>query len=65
MNLQAIGEIRSALFAPMLATLQTAAGQIARNDCSPIREAADKIEKTARAGPIPRLSSISSSKCSA
>jgi len=42
-----VGDTLSALFAPMLATLQTAAGQIARNDCSPIREAADKIEKTA------------------
>jgi hypothetical protein len=43
-----VGETLSALFAPMLSTLQTAAGQIARNDCTPLREAADKIEKTAQ-----------------
>jgi hypothetical protein len=42
-----VGDTLSALFAPMLATLQTAAGQIARNDCSPLREAAEKVEKTA------------------
>jgi phage-related protein len=42
-----VGDTLSALFSPMLTALQTAAGQIARNDCSPIREAADKIEKTA------------------
>jgi phage-related protein len=42
-----VGDALSALFSPMLTALQTAAGQIARNDCSPIREAAEKIEKTA------------------
>lgn len=36
-----------AVFGPMLAALQVAAGQIAQNDCSPLREAADKLEKTA------------------
>ena len=42
-----IGDTLSAIFAPMIVTLQTAAGNIARNDCSPIKDAADKIEKTA------------------
>ncbi|HLK48646.1 MAG TPA: DUF4157 domain-containing protein [Bryobacteraceae bacterium] len=46
-DIAGIGETLSALFGPMVVALQTAAGQIAHNDCSPIREAADKIEKTA------------------
>lgn len=37
----------AAEFAPLLVTVQTAAAQIARNDCSPLREAADKLEKGA------------------
>lgn len=37
----------SAQFGPMLAVLQSAAAKIARNDCTPLREAAEKIEKTA------------------
>jgi len=37
----------SAHCAPMLAALQVAAAQIAKNDCTPLREAAEKIEKTA------------------
>jgi hypothetical protein len=42
-----LGTQLSAQFAPLVATVQQAAGQIARNDCTPLREAADKIEKTA------------------
>src|SRR5262249_9708226 len=42
-----IGTQLSAQFAPLVATVQQAASQIARNDCTPLREAADKIEKTA------------------
>jgi len=42
-----IGARLSAQFAPLVATIQTAAAQIARNDCTPLRDAADKIEKTA------------------
>jgi len=46
-TLSGVGQQLSALFAPMLVTIQAAAGQIARNDCTPLREAAEKIEKTA------------------
>ena len=42
-----IGQQLSAEYQPLLATVQIAAGQIARNDCTPLREAAEKIEKTA------------------
>jgi hypothetical protein len=42
-----IGSTLSAQFAPMLGVLQDAAAKIAANDCSPISQAADKIEKTA------------------
>lgn len=42
-----VGQQLSAQFAPILATIQEAGGKIARNDCSPLREAAEKIEKTA------------------
>lgn len=42
-----MGQELAGIFGPILATLQTAAGQIAQNDCTPLREAADKIEKTA------------------
>ena len=41
------GQQLSSQFAPMLASLQSAAAKIARNDCTPLREAAEKIEKTA------------------
>lgn len=34
-------------FAPLLVWMQDAAAKIAKNDCSPIREAAEKIEKVA------------------
>ncbi len=44
-----VGDALSTWFNPLIVALQTAAGQIARNDCSPIREAADKLEKTAEA----------------
>lgn len=42
-----VGEQLSSRFAPILATIQEAGAKIARNDCSPLREAAEKIEKTA------------------
>jgi hypothetical protein len=42
-----VGDSLSAIFSPMVAALQVAAGQIARNDCTPIREAAEKIDKMA------------------
>jgi hypothetical protein len=42
-----VGQQLSAQFTPMLAQLQAAAGQIARNDCTPLREAADSIAATA------------------
>ena len=38
------GKWLSGHFAPLLAWMQEAAAKIARNDCSPFREAADKIE---------------------
>ncbi|RYE88606.1 MAG: DUF4157 domain-containing protein, partial [Hyphomicrobiales bacterium] len=37
----------TARVAPVIAGLQAAAGQIAKNDCGPIRDAADKVEKAA------------------
>ncbi|BAY90664.1 MULTISPECIES: eCIS core domain-containing protein [unclassified Tolypothrix] len=37
----------TAQFAPILASIQAAASQIAANDCTPIREAAEKIEQAA------------------
>jgi hypothetical protein len=37
----------SAQFGPMLVALQSAAARIAQNDCTPLREAAGQIEKTA------------------
>jgi hypothetical protein len=42
-----VGQQLSAQFQPLLARAQIAAGQIARNDCTPLREAAEKIEKAA------------------
>jgi hypothetical protein len=42
-----VGQQLSAQFAPLLASVQEAGAKIARNDCSPIREAAEKIENTA------------------
>jgi hypothetical protein len=42
-----VGQQLSAQFAPILATIQEAGGKIARNDCTPLREAAEKIEKAA------------------
>jgi hypothetical protein len=36
----------AAQFAPLVEALRTAAAQIAKNDCTPLREAAEKIEKT-------------------
>lgn len=42
-----IGSTLSAQFTPMLGALQDAAAKIGANDCSPISQAADKIEKTA------------------
>ncbi|MER9247608.1 DUF4157 domain-containing protein [Mesorhizobium sp. M0590] len=41
------GQGLTAQFAPVIASLQAAAAQIAKNDCGPIRDAADKIEKAA------------------
>ncbi|WP_338699895.1 DUF4157 domain-containing protein [Bradyrhizobium sp. 26S5] len=41
------GQQLSARFAPMLEEVQTAAAQIAQNDCTPLRSAAEKLEKTA------------------
>lgn len=43
------GDRLAARFAPLAATIQQAAAQIARNDCTPLREAAAKIETTAAA----------------
>ena len=43
----------SAQFAPLLAAVKTAGAQIARNDCTPLREAAEKIEKTAESLILP------------
>jgi hypothetical protein len=42
-----VGETVSALLTPVLTGLQVAAVKIAHNDCSPIREAAEKLEKAA------------------
>lgn len=42
-----VGAQLAALFGPMVTVFQTAIGKIAKNDCSPLREAADQIEKTA------------------
>jgi hypothetical protein len=53
-----VGQELSALFAPMVVAIQTAAGQIARNDCTPLREAADKIEKTATALITPIIAKV-------
>ena len=41
------GRQLSGTFAPMLAWLQDAVVKISKNDCTPLREAADKIEQTA------------------
>ncbi|WP_456781882.1 eCIS core domain-containing protein [Bradyrhizobium sp. USDA 3315] len=41
------GQGLAAQFAPLVTSLQNAAGQIAKNDCGPIREAADRIDKAA------------------
>lgn len=41
------GDRMAALFGPMALSIQAAAAKIAQNDCSPIREAAEKIEKIA------------------
>ncbi|HEX4367958.1 MAG TPA: DUF4157 domain-containing protein, partial [Rhodopila sp.] len=41
------GQQLVAQFQPMVATIQGAAGKIARNDCSPLREAADEVEHVA------------------
>jgi Domain of unknown function (DUF4157)/Bacterial protein of unknown function (DUF922) len=37
----------AAHFAPLLGSIQTAAGQISNNDCKPISEAAEQLEKAA------------------
>jgi len=42
-----IGQQLTDYFAPVLVSVQAAAGKIAQNDCTPLREAAEKIEKTA------------------
>jgi phage-related protein len=42
-----VGKWLQAHFGPLLTWMQEAAAKIARNDCSPIREAAEKIEKVA------------------
>ena len=42
-----VGEQLSAQFTPLLASVQEAGAKIMSNDCSPLREAAEKIEKTA------------------
>jgi len=42
-----VGTQLSAQFTPLIAGLQGAAAKIATNDCSPITQAADKIEQTA------------------
>ena len=43
-----VGRWLSTTFAPLLAWMQEAAAKIARNDCSPLREAAEKIEESGR-----------------
>jgi hypothetical protein len=43
-----IGQQLSTEFAPLLAWARDAAGKIAKNDCSPFREAAEKIEQVAQ-----------------
>lgn len=45
--IEGAGAALTGLVSPMVTALQTAAGQIARNDCSPIRDAAQKIEQVA------------------
>jgi Domain of unknown function (DUF4157) len=42
-----VGAKLSGQFMPLLATLQDAAGKIASNDCSPLQQAAEKIEHIA------------------
>jgi uncharacterized protein DUF4157 len=44
-----IGQQLGVLFAPVVIAVQTAAAQIAKNDCSPLREAAAAIERAALA----------------
>jgi len=46
-SITGIGHRLSRHLAPLLALLQDAAAKIAKNDCSPLREAADKIEQMA------------------
>lgn len=46
-SIAGVGQQLSAQFAPMLESLQAAAAQIAQNDCTPLRDAANKIEQTA------------------
>ncbi len=41
------GQQLAAQFQPLIATVQGAAGKIARNDCSPLREAAAEVEHVA------------------
>ena len=41
------GQQLAAQFQPLIATVQGAAGKIARNDCSPLREAAAEVEHAA------------------
>lgn len=43
-----VGAALSAEFAPMVAWAKDAAAKIAKNDCTPFREAADKIEQVAQ-----------------
>jgi hypothetical protein len=42
-----IGDRLSAFFSPMVLSIQAAAAKIAQNDCSPIREAAERLEQMA------------------
>lgn len=44
-----VGKQLSGAFAPLQAWLQDAVAKIARNDCTPLREAADRIEQAATA----------------
>jgi Domain of unknown function (DUF4157)/DNA/RNA non-specific endonuclease len=46
-SITGVEEQLAAHFAPLLASIQTAAGQISNNDCKPISEAAEKLQQAA------------------
>ncbi|HET9652915.1 MAG TPA: DUF4157 domain-containing protein, partial [Usitatibacter sp.] len=53
-----VGTSLATTFAPLVAWIQEAAAKIARNDCTPFREAADRIESVATAIVTPIVEKI-------